>query len=181
VKKEGHGRGGWGEDGDDRPRNNRRRDNKQEEAVAEPDEAADNEGDAAPAEVEPEIEIEAEPEPVTQSYEEYLADKEAKALAEDKRGARAVQNDDTKFAGVAITKEDEAADFQLELGTGSKQLKSKRANKSKKNVIHFDEFAASGSGRGGGRGRGRGRGGNSRGGRGYRPPSLNDSHFPKLG
>jgi len=185
VRKEGHGRGGWGEEGEtDRPRNNRRRNDQaqQEAPVPAADKPADEEVTIEVAEETPVVEAvpetpaePEEPEDVTVSYEDYLAQKEL--LEGDVLQARVIQNDD-KFSGIALVKDD-SCDIQIELGSGSsKSKKGKKANTKKS--INLDEFVASQAptnnrGKGRGKGRGRGKGG------GYRPPSLNDQHFPKLG
>lgn len=179
VKKEGHGKYGWGEEGEsERPRNNRRRTtnlNEQPEVAATPNENEEvpkTEGaEETPATEEKPAEPE-EPEDTSVTYEEFLASKAA--VEEDSREVRHVQNDD-KFKGVVLSTEE--FEFQLELGSGNKTQKKSRKQNAKKNVS-LDEFVSTGP-TSRGRGRGRGRGG--KGGRGFRPPSLNDQHFPKLG
>jgi plasminogen activator inhibitor 1 RNA-binding protein len=186
VRKEGHGRGGWGEEGaqGDRPRYNNRRRNEQNQedttaSTDKPEEVAKTEeGDAETPVVEAEaapVEPE-EPEDTSVTYEEFLAQKAANVVEDDLREARSVQNDG-RFKGSALEKSDEI-DFQLELGSGVKSCKKSRKQAAKKNVS-LDEFVAKGPSSRGRGGRGRGRGG--KGGRGYRPPQLNDQQFPKLG
>jgi len=116
-----------------------------------------------------------EPEDTSVTYEEFLATQVT--LEEDQREARTVENDDKVFKGKEIAKEEFS--FQLDgMGVGTSKAKKNKKGPAKKR-LGLDEFAAKGQTNGRGRGRGRGRGGGR--GKGYRPPSLNDQHFPKLG
>jgi len=126
VKKEGHGRGGWGEE-ELRPRQVEAEVEASEEPTVEVEEETPAE-EAKPAEPE-------EPEDTSVTYDEFLAQQAAKVVDDDVREVRSVLNDDAKFKGKELVKKDDMDDFQLEFGTGEQQLKKTRKGKKTKQKI----------------------------------------------
>jgi hypothetical protein len=194
VRKDGHGSFGWGQEGDEEGGKGGKGRNRRTEQPAGEEENASEE--AAPAEEDVKVEsgwgaeatIEQKPaapeeEPDTSlTYEEFRAQQAAKAVECDQKEARKVANDNSKFKGKEIAKEEIV--FQIELGGTTKQAKTKSKAANSKKILSLDEFSASnGSDNRGGRGGKGGKGGKGgRGGKGYRGNiSLNEQNFPKLG
>jgi len=154
--KGGHGKGNWGTDKDDQAREARRnwRQEKQEKQAA-TGETEKVEGDAAATETPegedakaPEVtpeEEEQEKEPDTIGYEEFLAQKAAKAPDDDSNKVlRSAENDESQWEACAeITKEEDDEESFLGVGfSTTKKSRGKKGNKGKnaKKVKSLDEF-----------------------------------------
>lgn len=206
--KNGHGKGGWGTDKDDaqeRPRRNNRdnrgenRGNQKNWREGQNDKAEKVEGDAPVAaekaddekaaekpegETAAEVEDEEEKEPEVIGYDEFLAQKAAKAAEVDSGSARReAENDESQWEACAeMTVE---AEENLYCDAQVKRGKKKAAPKSKgsKKVVNLDEFNSTTRARGRGRGGRGGRGGGYNGGRDNRGPSVrvdDKNQFPSL-
>lgn len=202
AKKDGYGKGNWGVEGEqveansERParrfngnrdgeRPPRRNNRFQADDEAKPaDEAAEKPADEAAEKPAVEDAEPVEPEPEVMDYDEFLVQKAAKQVEEDKnKKLRTVENDESQWI-VSSLKEAAPADVEDEYQVGGQENKPKRnkKGKNKKTAVSLDEFAKAPAQRseGRGRGRGRGRGGRGRGGRGQNF-KLQTDDFPTLG
>jgi hypothetical protein len=140
------------------------------------------------------------------TYDQFLKQKEAKAPADDKLEARAVENDESQWVAAAPLQSEKKKKKTSEAEDKDAEEKAEKGGKKKKNIVSLDQFVAAGPSRPparerdssqstgerggrGGRGRGAPRGASrGRGGRGGRggggggaAPALDESAFPKLG